>query len=75
MNYVLKDQTFFSLVLTMKLNFCGTAQLYIRYLISFYRSVINRMLETSRKTIKKEVRIAAGLTSVQELQHNDLGLK
>ena len=31
------------------------------------------MLEISRKTIKKEV--AAGLTSVQELQHNDLGLK
>ena len=59
----------------MKLNFCGTAtaQLYIRYLISFYRSVINGKLETSRKTIKKEV--AAELTSVQELQHNDVGLK
>ena len=41
------------------------------YLISFYKPVINMMLETSRKTIKEEV--AAGLTSTQELQHNDLG--
>ena len=67
---ILKDQTFLSLALPMKLNLCGTgtAQLYIRYLTSLYRSVINGVLETSRKTIKKEV--AAGLTSVQELQHN-----
>ena len=43
------------------------------YLISFYRSLMNGMLETSRKTIKKEA--AAGPTIVQEFQHNDLGSK
>ena len=73
MYYILKAQTFLSLALPMKLNFSVTAQLYIRYLTSLYRSVVNGMLETSRKTIKKD--IAAGLTSVQELQHNDLGSK
>ena len=74
MYYMLEDQTFLSLALPMILNFCetGIAQLYVRYL-TFYRSVENGVLETSRKTIQKEV--AAGLTIVQELQHNNLGLK
>ena len=62
----------------MKLFFFGLADeteflwnCTVVYLILFYRSVINRMLETSRKTIKKEV--VAGLTSAQELQHYDVG--